>query len=185
MCDPFTIAGGTAAIFQLGQYFLGASSELNELIRILRKAPKEIQLLRQQISSFSANLMYFSELIKPWLDDLKDSEMKKSKEEDVKGIKAHCEEVRQEFEDFFQAFPLPDGKQSRVENWLERLRWYIRQGRVSGLRDSLWGVCTAVTFFMTLVSFDNHRASVKMNQAVTQEVKDLFDQKRWAYPSPI
>lgn len=170
MAEIVALVGIVSSFIQVADSFTRTTSQLKEFIRVIRHAPQEVEFMRQEASTFSTSLVWFQQQLRPWYEGLKDLSEKRIRKEHVKGLLWQCETVDKGFRKLLDKYFADKTQQSRIQEWLDRIRWYFRQPEVAGLRVSLCCVMRSVNMFITLAMFDTLMARIRELEAAAKGV---------------
>lgn len=179
MAEIVALVGVISSFIQVADSLTRTTSQLNEFIRAIRHAPKEVEFMRREASMFSSNLVWFQQQLGPWFESLKDESEKRTREEHVQGILQQCKTVDKGFRKLLENFFAHKPQQSRIQEWLDRIRWYLKQHQVTGWRLSLCYAMHCVNMFITLTMSDTLMAKIRELEAAAKRVPEEFRQQKY------
>lgn len=170
MAEIVVLVGVISSFIQVADSFTRTISQLKEFTRVIRHAPKEVEFMRQEASTFSTSLVWFQQQLGPWFESLKDPSEERTREEHVKGLLRQCETVDKGFRKLLEKHFAHKTQQSRIQVWLDRIQWYFQQPEVTGLRLSLCCVMQSVNMFITLAMSDTLMTRIRELEAAAKRV---------------
>jgi predicted phage-related endonuclease len=158
------LIGTIAAGIQVAEVFLILSKELNRCVRTIHNAPEEIRRFQRDTFIFSNNLHEFHNLASDILEEVdpQSPDMRRMART-VRAIIKQSEGVKKGIEKLLEKF-------RRGVGFLDRLKWYFQNGRVSVLGGTL--NCVKLDMMIVIALFQSKILQRQIDK-LKKEKKDI------------
>ncbi|KAI1308525.1 hypothetical protein F5Y03DRAFT_350035 [Xylaria venustula] len=154
MAESPDMDGATAAVSQLTSELVKLTTTLRHHLKVMRRAPHEVQCFLMETSNFTCLLNSFTELADRPLQNTEKKEQRK-REKMVFEVEQQCAYVRDKMEYLVDRFAvLAKGNMTPLEGLLERIKYLLNKPDVKDLRLSLQLAALTVNCLSTLFAWE-------------------------------
>ncbi|KAI1363802.1 hypothetical protein F5Y08DRAFT_231224 [Xylaria arbuscula] len=150
MYEPPTAGGAVSAVVQLTSELVTLTTNLRHHLKVMRRAPDEVQSFLMETSNFTCLLNIFTELADRPAQDVERKGQKK-RERMIVEIQQQCTYIRDKMEYLVDRFAtLAKGNMTPLEGLLERIKYLLDKPDIRDLRLSLQISALTVNCLTTL-----------------------------------
>ncbi|KAI0965106.1 hypothetical protein F4678DRAFT_345746 [Xylaria arbuscula] len=154
MAESPDIDGAIAAVSQLTSELVKLTTSLRHHLKVMRRAPHEVQCFLMETSNFTCLLNSFTELAERPVQNTEKKEQRK-REKMVFEVEQQCAYVRDKMEYLVDRFAvLAKGNMTPLEGLLERIKYLLNKPDVKDLRLSLQLAALTVNCLSTLFAWE-------------------------------
>lgn len=169
--------GGIAAFIQIAETLIKLTKELRTCIRKIQYAPKEVADLHLEALNFSASLQWFHDLADTWVKSIEGSADKEARNHHLEGLIRVCRTVEKGFERLLVKCSRNSTQNSRLQQYIDRVRWYLWQRHVTGLRLSVQTAKLDIGLFATFLMCEDQRKRIRELEKHSREVPQELRQR--------
>ncbi|KAI0466740.1 hypothetical protein F4859DRAFT_526416 [Xylaria cf. heliscus] len=174
MAEPLAIIGAVAAVTQVTGDLVKLTTNLRRYLKVIHRAPEEVQAFVMETSNFTGLLNFFTELAYQPVKDIGRRERGK-REERVSMVEKQCAYVCHKMKYLVERFSgLANGNMTRWESVIERLRYLLDKPDVKDLRLSVQLAATTINTMSTLFLWEQAANSDTRSRSLLQQLKNLL-----------
>ncbi|KAI0879021.1 hypothetical protein GGS24DRAFT_277201 [Hypoxylon argillaceum] len=175
MAEALAVIGSVASIMQLTGKAVKLMTRLRHFIRVLHKAPEEVESFLMETSIYTGMLNFFTELASRAMKT-KGRKKQGEREKLVSNIKRQCKSICDKMANLVSRFAvLANGNLTRLENILERIKYILDKPDVTDLRLSVQTVSAIVNTLTTLFLLESSMEKKDDKTAILlEQVKNLL-----------
>ncbi|KAI1423665.1 hypothetical protein F5Y12DRAFT_516550 [Xylaria sp. FL1777] len=154
MAESLSIIGAAGAVSQLTSELVKLTTNLRHHLKVMRRAPHEVQCFLMETSNFTCLLNSFTELADRPVQNTERRDQRK-REKMVSEIEQQCTYVRDKMEYLVDRFAvLTKGNMTPLEGLLERIKYLLDKPDIKDLRLSLQIAALTVNCMSTLFAWE-------------------------------